>query len=497
MQAHEYEAHDGVGLAELVARGELTASELLELAIERAEAINPRLNAIVIPMYEEARARVRAGLPEGPFHGVPFLLKDLLASYAGVPLRGASRLYRDYVPDHDSELVRRFKRAGLAIFGKTNASEFGILPVTEPELYGPTDNPWRPGYTAGGSSGGSAAAVAAGIVPVAHGGDGGGSLRIPASCCGVVGFKPSRGRTPCGPDHSEVMLGYAIEHVISRSVRDAAAMLDATTGPEVTARHHASAFEGTFRAAVERDPGPLRIAFTSEPLLPGETAPECRRAVEAAARLCESLGHTVEELGPRVDSHRIAKSFFRVYTARTAGVFAFSRELFGRPVRREDVELTTYLLGLLGEATPAGALMYAIDQLNAESREILRFFEDWDLLLTPTLGLPPVKHHALAADGLERRLHELVARLRLKPLLRLEKLVDLAVERAYRFAPFTMVFNVTGQPSISLPLHWSDDGLPIGVMCTGRLGEDACVLQLAAQLERARPWAARRPTLSR
>ena len=274
---------------------------------------------------------------------------------------------------------------------------------------------------------------------------------------------------------------------------EAAAMLDAPGGAEPTARFCAPPVTESFYKAIARAPGRLRVAFCREPLLPGQLHPACARAVLDAARLCESLGHEVVERGPAIDRHEFAKAFFHVYTSGMAGEFRFARAMLGRRVRPHDVETSSFLLGQIGDSTPAGALSLALRRLHAEARKVHQLLEEHDVLLTPTLGAPPVKHFALQAAGLGRRLHELVARLRLKPLLRIEALVDMTVERAYEFTPFTMVFNVSGQPSISLPLCWGDDGLPIGVMFTGRYGDDAGVLRLARQLEQARPWADRRP----
>jgi amidase len=489
----DYDRYDGLGQAALVQRGEVRPEELLEEAILRAERVNPRLNAIVEPMFDLARARLREGLPGGPFRGVPFLLKDLGSAFAGVPLRNGCRYFRDNVPGHDAEIVARFKRAGLSIFGKTNTPEFGILPVTEPELFGPTQNPWRPGHTPGGSSGGSAAAVAAGIVPMAHGGDGGGSLRIPGACCALFAMKPSRGRQPVGPDQSEMFFGYAIEHVLTRSVRDSAAMLDATAGAEPTSLFHAPPSEGPFLEALARPLGRLRIAFTAEPLLPAKVHPDCRQAVEDAARLCESLGHEVVEARPHVDAHTFARDFFLSFCAATAAEIARIGRACGRPVRSTDVEASTWLLGMIGKTIDAGAFVESRVRLQEAGRGVLRFFERHDVLLTPTLGLPPVPIGALSPKGLEARLHEFVAKNSLRWVLSMKGLIDMAVDRAYAFAPFTPVFNVTGQPSMNVPLCWNAEGLPIGTMFTGRFGDEARLFQLAAELEQARPWKDRRP----
>lgn len=494
--ANAYDTHDAVGLAELVRRREVSPSELLEEAIARASRVDPELHAIVIPMTEEARARVAAGVPDGPLAGVPFLLKELVSAYAGVPLRGASRLYRDNVPDYHGEMVVRYLAAGLVPFGKTNSSEWGILPTCEPELYGPTHNPWRRGITTGGSSGGAAAAVAARIVPVAHGGDAGGSIRIPASCCGVLGLKPTRARNPMGPDYSERAHGLGVEHVLSVSVRDSAACLDATEGTEDTAIYCAPPRERPYLEECGRDPGKLRIAFTTQPLLPGSFDADCDAAVRDAAKLLESLGHEVEEARPSFDGRLVSRAFFTVYCAGVAGELQIAERALSRKPRPSDVETTTWLMGMIGRtAFSAGDLSVAFRDLHDLARAVHRFHRRFDVLLTPTLGKAPVAHGALAAKGLELRVQELAARLDLTPALKLPGLLDQAIDRAFAFAPYTPIANVSGQPSMSVPLHWRADGLPIGVCLTARFGDEATLFRLGTQLEQARPWKDRRPPI--
>jgi amidase len=490
-----YDDHDALGLAELVRKGEVSPLELCDEAIARIEAVNPTINAVVVPMFEEARRRAKGHLPEGLFRGVPFLLKDLRAAYAGVPLRAGSRLFQDHVPQHDAELVVRYKASGLVIVGKTNTPELGILPVTEPDLYGPTRNPWDPNHTPGGSSGGSAAAVAAGIVPAAQGGDGGGSIRIPASCCGVFGFKPSRGRMPVGPDDSEIFFGFATEHVLARSVRDSAALLDVAEGPELTSLYHARAPERPFVEEVGQPPGRLRIAFTTKPFLPGKTSPECARAAEEAAAFCASLGHDVEEARPEIDGHRFARNFFQMFCAAVATELALLEKREGRRARPSDLEPSTYVCGLLGQNMSASDYGVALRELRDAQRSIARFYRSFDVLLTPTLAVPPLPVGALKPKLQELALAAVARSSPLQQLLKLPGLIDVFVDRAYAFTPFTPIANVTGQPSMSVPFAWSDGGLPIGVMFTARLGEDATLFRLAGQLEGARPWAARRPRI--
>ena len=487
----EYDRHDAVGLAKLVADGEVSASELLEEAIARAARVDDRLGAIVIEMHEPARARA-AGELEGPFAGVPFLMKDLGSAYGGVKLQSGSRLYRGYYPPQHAELTERYLRAGLVVFGKTNTPELGVLPVTEPELYGPTHNPWRRGRTPGGSSGGSAAAVAAGIVPMAHGGDGGGSLRIPASCCGLFGLKPSKYRLPVGPDDTERFFGFSVEHVITRSVRDSAAMLDASVGPEPSSIYFPKHDEG-FLAALETPlDRPLRIAFTDEPLLNAARDRDATAAVEAAAKLCEELGHEVERARPVFDASAFGEAFFYHFAIGVAGELKWAERFLHRPATAADVEQMTWVLAMAGRSLDGGDVVVQRRVLHMEAAKIVRFFTAYDVLLTPTCGAAPLEHGALRPRGFEAPLLEALVALDSATLLKVPGLLDRAIARAYDFAPYTPPFNVTGQPSASVPLHWTDDGLPMGAMLTARPGDDKTVLRLARQLEEAQPWFDRR-----
>jgi amidase len=488
----EYPDLDGLALAGLVREKLVSSRELVDEAIERIDALNPKLNAIVARLDESAHRETALPL-RGPFAGVPFLLKDLLSPLASVPFTSGSRYYRDHVPAYDSELVRRYKSGGLIIVAKTNTPEFGIMPVTESALFGPCRNPWDLSRTSGGSSGGSAAAVAAGIVPMAHGGDGGGSLRIPASCCGLFGLKPTRGRNPTGPDASEHWLGFAAEHVVTRSVRDSAAMLDLSSGPEPTSPYWAPPKERPFIQEVGAKPGKLRIAFTAKPHLPGTVHPECYTALLDAARLCENLGHTVEEATPEINAEDFALCFFTLTCASIAAGIDSGKNLVGRSPHLDEIETATRLAGLLGKQFSASDAVQAIFTLQGYARTVLRFFERYDLLLTPTLGSPPLKIGALEPRGAEAIAHRTIARLKLGPALKFRRIVEATVSRVFDFVPFTPVANVTGQPSMSVPLHFSSANLPVGTMFTARLGDEATLFRLAAQLEEARPWAKRRP----
>ena len=488
----EYDDYDALGLAELVRTKKVTSAELIEECIVRIERVNPRINAVIHTVYPRARAEAAAP-QDGPFVGVPFLIKDLIQTIEGVPTRFGSRFYADFVGSVDSELYRRYRDAGLIMVGKTNTPEFGLLPVTEPETFGPTRTPWDLERTSGGSSGGAGAAVAAGIVPMAHGGDGGGSIRIPSSCCGLFGLKPTRGRTPKGPDASEHWNGFGIEHVLTKSVRDSAAALDAVAGVEPIAPYHPPHHEGTWLAETEREPGRLRIGFSTEPSMPADVHPDCVAAVHDVAKKLEALGHHVEEVRPGYEPMELARAFFTIVASNTAAEIADAERLRGRKATVRDFETATWLSAQMGRVFTGAEVIGAIRRLQRESRRLAVRFAGYDAILSPTMGLPPVKIGELKPKGLEAKFQDLVARSGSTLPLRLPGLLEQTLERVFGFAPFTMVANYTGQPSMNVPLHWNGAGLPIGTMLTGRFGEDATLLRLAAQLEKAHPWRDRRP----
>jgi len=493
----EYLRHDATGLAELVRNREVTPLELVDTALARIDRLNPRVNAVIHRMDASARAVAGSALPDGPFRGVPLLLKDLLAAVAGEPLRCGSRFLEAYIPDHDSELVRRYRGAGFVFLGKTNTPEYGLTPVTEPARFGPTNNPWDLTRTSGGSSGGSAAAVASGMVPVATGGDGGGSLRIPAACCGLFGLKPSRGRVPTGPDFGEIWHGAVVEHVVSRSVRDSAGILDATAGADVGAPYAAPHQVRPFTEELLQEPGRLRIAFTERPWLGGTVHADCVAALRDTAGLLESLGHHVEEATPRFDGRAFARAFLTMITAELAGDIADAERELGRRGHRADFEPATWALILLGRALPASQFSRAIRLLQRTAREIAPFFEQYDVLLTPTLAAPPVLTGALQPTAAERALLEVMGTLRAGRLLRGAGILERTADRVFEFIPWTPVINATGQPAMSVPLCWNVAGLPIGLHFVGRFGDEAGLYRLAAQLERARPWMDRLAPLAR
>jgi amidase len=494
MRADEYIRHDAVGLAALVRAGEVQPKELISAAITRIESLNPQLNAVVAKIYDRALEASEAGLPDGPLRGVPFLLKDLLAHFAGVPTTAASRYLRDFTPDHDSELVTRFRAAGLVVLGKTNLPEFGLLGVTEPELWGPTRNPWALDHTPGGSSGGSAAAVAARFVPAAHAADGGGSIRIPSSACGLFGLKPSRGRVPLGPDLGDSWMGLVQEHAVTRSVRDSAVLLDAVDGVDLGAPYAAPPKERPFADEVGRDPERLRVAYTDVALFGTDTHPDCRAAVRDAAALFEELGHDVTQATPGYDKEGLTLAYLRVVAASLAGDLAHYRALTGRKPTPDLFETETWLLATIGRKTPASALAADLALIGRETRRLARFFEQYDMLLTPTLAKPPVLVGELAPKPAERIAMKALQKLPARRLLNV--VLDQLAADALAATPNTMLFNQTGQPAMSVPLFWNEAGLPIGVQAVARFGREDLLFRVAGQLEHARPWADRIPDLA-
>ncbi|MBT5898917.1 MAG: amidase [Rhodospirillaceae bacterium] len=469
---------DATEQAGLVRRGEVSPSELVEAALARIEKLNPELNAVIRPMDEIARAAARSPVADenAPFPGVPFLLKDLVAEYAGVAISEGSRfLDGQGASTEDSELVVRLKAAGLIIAGKTNTPEFGLLPTTEPALHGPSCNPWDTSRTTGGSSGGSAAAVAAGIVAMAHANDGGGSIRIPAACCGLFGLKPTRARNPLGPGYGDAGSGLAVEHAVTRSVRDSARLLDATSGPDLGDPYWAPPPERPFADEVGRDPGALRIAISTKALTGAAIDPECRRAVEDTAKLCEDLGHHVEWAEPQFDETRYLKAFGAAWTGFAAWAIRLWAERYGLEPQEELFEPNTWQMYLSGERRSSGAYLGAIQDIQSTARQVAGFFKTYDLTLTPTLAQPPVPLGYFAWDGGKR---------------------DEFLSHLGEFSGFTSLANGTGQPAMSVPLHWTPDNLPVGVHFMARFGAEGTLFRLAGQLEQARPWAHRRPPVA-
>ncbi|ALG14855.1 amidase [Kibdelosporangium phytohabitans] len=487
----EYRRYDAVGLAELVARGEVSAADLLEAAIDRAEQVNPKLNAIVYPMYGIARERAASEL-SGPLAGVPFLLKDLGQDYAGLPTGSGSRSLRGRAAAAHSVNVRRWLDAGLVVFGKTATPEFGTKAVTEPVATGPTRNPWNLGHTPGGSSGGAAAAVAAGIVPVAGASDGGGSIRIPAACCGLFGLKPGRGLLSSGPLRAEGFHGAATDGVISRTVRDTAAMLDALTATRDLGGPYLPALPDVpFLELAAREPGKLRIGYMTRSPLGSAVHDDAVAAVEHARSVLEKLGHDVEPAEPEIDGRQLARDFLTGWSAYAATIIADIRRTTG--AKPQDFELDTRMLAAAAWAVKAPDYVAAHQRWNGYTRALATFHERYDLLLTPTLARPPVRIGELATPPAVRLAAQVMEQLKLVGAFSKtnawyeQALTNLAP------VPFTQLANITGRPAMSVPLHRTAQGLPLGVQFVGGLGGEGTLLALATQLESAQPWARDEP----
>jgi amidase len=442
-----------------------------------------------------ARAAAKGPIPTGPFSGVPFLCKDLVSAIAGVPMNKGSKSCRNYVPTQDSEMARRYKAAGLIVMGKTNTPEFGLMGITEPELHGPTRNPWNIDHTPGGSSGGSAAAVAAGFVPMASGGDGGGSIRIPSSCCALFGLKVTRGRNPLGPEAGEIWQGAEVEGTLTRSVRDCAAMLDATNGADPGAPYILPKPARPYLTDVGQDPGPLKIAFTVESPFKTKIHPECAEAVQNAVKLLSSLGHIVEEAQPGIDGEALGKSYMMMYFGEVAADIEELKSVVGRPLNHHDTEEATWALNLLGKTFSAGDFVLAMRQWNVFSRQMAKFHETYDLYLTPTIATLPPRIGELQQKPVEQLFLKIINSMNMGKLLKATGIADMMATKGLSKMPFTQLANLTGQPAMSVPLHWSKDGLPCGVQFIGRFGEESLLFQLAGQLERAQPWFHKRPNL--
>jgi amidase len=463
---------DATEQARLCASGQITAAELVEAAIERIELLNPVLNAVVAPMFESARTAARDTVGDSIFSGVPFLVKDLIASVADVPLTQGSAWLRDYVPNYDSELVRRLRRAGLILIGKTNTPEFGNGSTVEPWLFGACRNPWDLRRSPGGSSGGSAAAVASGMVPMAHGNDGGGSIRIPASCCGLFGLKPTRGRVSHAPDFGDFFSGLVQEHALTRSVRDSASLLDAISGPSPGAPAKLPVPYRPFLQDVSQSPGRLRIGFSTRSPTGVASGPDCATAVARTAALCEDLGHDVVEASPEFEAAAVDQAFLDVWCdGNLRLVESMARRRGNRPGLTGLEPITRELVEIGRQRTGADHLQ-SLRQLQRGTRDIARFFGTFDVWLTPTVAQPPPPIGSFETRDPQKYM-----------------------ESDSRFSPFTAWANITGQPAMSVPLHWTGDGLPVGVQFTGRFGDESTLFRLAGQLERARPWGHRRPHL--
>jgi amidase len=469
--AAELAAHDATGQAAAVRRGEVTREELVAAAIERVEQLNPTLNAVVTPMFERAQASVAAA--HGPFAGVPMVLKDLVAEVEGVRFTEGSRFLASNVSTYSSEIVRRFERAGLVIIGKSATPEFGMSPSCEGALFGPTRNPWNLDRSTSGSSGGSAAAVAAGIVPVGHANDLGGSIRYPASNCGLFGLKPTRARNPLGPNYGDAVSGWAVEHVLTRSVRDSAALLDAISGPALGDPYEVAPPSRPFAAEVGDDPGKLRVAYSKTINDGSHGHPDCIAGLDHTTRLLDQLGHHITESSlPRL-SEEDGEAIGAVFNSATAWIIDYWVRRLGRDPGGEELEPLTRAYWEIGKQVPAAAYLRSIELLQRYARRVAAFLQDYDLFLTPTVSAPPLPLGQMISTDDE-------------PLR--------ALEVSSRTVAYSgVIANLTGNPAMSVPLYWSQDGLPIGMHFLGGFGDEATLLRLAGQLEMAHPWTQRQP----
>lgn len=476
MNLAEYAELDGLGLAELVARGDVEPKELAELALQGVEAVNPHLNAVIETFPERAASLTREGLPDGLFRGVPFLIKDLGMTEEGVRSEYCSRLAEGLVADHDTELMVRFRNAGFVNLGRTTTPEMGYSTTTETVLHGATRNPWNTGRITDGSSGGACAAVAAGVVPVAHASDGGGSIRGPAACCGVVGLKPTRGRTPTGPDNGESLSGLGIEFAVTRTVRDSAALLDEIAGPGVGDPYVIPGPDHPYLDVVDTRPGKQRVAFSTTPWFGPDSETEIVAAVEATAALCEEMGHEVVEASPSFDGDAFLKATHDVWCAHLAHGIDHLADVVGRVPGPDNLERCTWACYEYGRSLKACDLLRGLDVFNAVSRRVAPFFCEFDLFVTPNSSMlaPPIGTFDQNAPVLDA--WDWTANL-------------------FSFDTFLPLYNTTGQPAISLPLHQSKDGLPIGIHFAARFGGEATLLRFAAALEEALPWIDRQPTI--
>lgn len=472
MTQDDYAQHDAIALAKLVADGQVSAQELLDAALARTEAVNPRINALNHLFADRARAEIAHGLPDGPFHGVPFVLKDLYMAYAGEPTANGSRFWATNIPSRSSELFERYRRAGFAIFAKSATPELGYSVTTEPAALGPTRNPWDLSRTTGGSSGGAAAAVAAGIVPMAHASDSGGSIRIPASCCGLFGLKPTRGRMPMGPERGESSAGLGTAHAVSRSVRDSAALLDISAGPDLGAPYGIAPPTRPWLSEVGADPGKIRIALVID--LPGDDTihDDCRDAALDAAALCEALGHHVEPAALPIDRRLLAAASSVVAATLVRTLVEARAQQLGRPPADDELEPHVVALVEAGRSIDAADYLRATQYFQTVSRDLAAFQTRYPIILSPTLAQPPALLGTLNGSAADVR------------------------TLSTAFAPYSALANITGVPAMSVPLFQNAAGLPIGTQLMGRFGDEALLFRMAAQFEAARPWKDRLPELN-
>lgn len=464
---------DAIGQAELIKKGDISPAELVQAAIDQVEALNPTLNAVITPMYEQALEIAKKDLPDAPFKGVPMLMKDGVASVKGARMTSGSALFKNYIGKEDSTLVKRLKKAGFIIIGKANLPEFGLLPTTEPTAFGASRNPWDTSRTTGGSSGGSSAAVAARMVAVAHANDGGGSIRIPASCCGLFGLKPTRGRNPLGP-FGELVSGLVAEHVVTRSVRDSAAVLDVTAGDEMGTFYCAPPKNGSYLAGLDKKPRKLKIGFITTTPMGGKVHQDCVEATLKAVQLCKGLGHEVREMPLNLPftGKQLGEIFGVIWAVAATSPLALIKKITRQEPPKELVEPLTWALYQQGQKVSGADYELARQAMQKVGRSINFAFQDIDIWLSPTLGMPPVPIGSFAQDENN-------------PLA--------PMKMASAFSPMTAIFNISGQPAASVPLHWNKENLPIGVQLVGKFGDEHTVFQLSQQMEEAVQWGKKSP----
>ncbi|GGE33472.1 6-aminohexanoate-cyclic-dimer hydrolase [Halopseudomonas oceani] len=484
----QYLNNDATGLANMVSQGDTSATELLDIAISRCEQLNPSINAICRPMYDIARERIKQPL-SGPLAGVPILIKDAVQDYAGLPTSNGNQAFNRLPATQHSHIVRRLLDAGAVIIGKTNTPELALKGVTDPKAFGLTRNPWNPEHTPGGSSGGSAAAVAAGLVPLAGANDGGGSIRIPAACCGLFGLRPSRGRVSPGPASAEIWEGASSDLVLSRSVRDAALSLDLMAGGNPGDPFIIAAPEQDFRTLAKREPGRLRIGFSTRSPVDRPVHPEAIEAVQRTIALLHSLGHDVEEAQPEYDGHALARSYLSLYFGQVAATLQQARDM---GASEGEFELLTRILAALGRAQSSGEYVSRHRDWNQFGQALGTFYQRYDLYLTPTLAHPPIRHEQAELPSRQQQILRLMLDSGLLSFMARRGWLDTMIEGMaldnLTYVPFTQLANLTGTPAMSVPLHWTTDGLPLGVQFCAPSGGEALLLQLATQLEAAQPW---------
>jgi amidase len=492
----EYVNSDATGLAEQVASGETNANELLDIAISQYHRLNPQINAVCQPMFDLARDRVKQHL-NGPLAGVPMLIKDAVQDYAGLPTSSGSKVFSRTPAAQHSHIVQRLLNAGAVIIGKSNTPELALKGVTDPLAFGQTRNPWNTAHTPGGSSGGSAAAVAAGMVPIAGANDGGGSIRIPAACCGLFGLRPTRGRVSVGPAHAEIWEGASSDLVLCHSVRDAALAMDVLSGSNDGDPFVIAAPPASFRDLASREPGVLRIGYSTRSPVDTPVHPQAIMAVEHAVAILRALGHEVVEAEPDYNGQALARCYLNMYFGQVAATLDQARQT---GVRDEEFELLTRTLAAFGRGMSSATYINSHRQWNQFSQALGVFYQQHDLYLTPTLAHPPIRHEEAEIPAGQARTLQWLLATGLLPLLArwgaMDNMVEDMARKNLTYVPFTQLANLTGTPAMSVPLYWTPEGLPLGVQFSGPSASEPLLLQLARQLEQAQPWANKRPKMS-